>query len=112
MGRRQENIMQEKKTESADVINPSRFPEWRRLVRITAHIKRLAENIRRRHCKQDLIEGALNPDELQQAETFWIIRAEESSNKRLDKADFKTLSAFPDDEDIIRVGSGEASPNI
>ena len=87
-----------------DVIDPSTFSSWRKLIRVTARIRRLAEKIRLRKQAQCGREGSLTPDELQQAETYWIKQAQETLHSRLERGDFKSLSPFKDDKGIIRVG--------
>ena len=89
---------------SKDVIDPSTFSSWRKLIRVTARIRRLAEKIRLRKQAQCGREGSLTPDELQQAETYWIKQAQETLHSRLERGDFKSLSPFKDDKGIIRVG--------
>ncbi|KAK3744503.1 hypothetical protein QZH41_006346 [Actinostola sp. cb2023] len=87
-----------------EAIDPTRFSTWRRLVRVTAWIQRLAEKIRLRRHDQHGREGPLDTDELQKAETFWVKNAQEDLTRRFLKGDFKTLSPFIDDEKVIRVG--------
>jgi len=87
-----------------EAIDPTRFSTWRRLVRVTAWIQRLAEKIRLRRNDQHGREGPLDTDELQKAETFWVKNAQEDLTRRFVKGDFKTLSPFIDDEKVIRVG--------
>ena len=49
-------------------------------------------------------QGPLTPEELLQAELFWIRDAQKGLHDRLAKGQFKTLSPFIDDKGIIRLG--------
>lgn len=89
---------------SGDLIDPQAFSSWRRLIRVTARIKRLAEKIRPRKHAQEGKQGPLTPDELLQAELFRIRDAQKGLHELLAKGEFKTLSPFIDDKVIIRVG--------
>ena len=48
--------------------------------------------------------GSLTPEELLQAELYWIKDAQKRLHDRMAKGEFKTLSPFSDDRGIIRVG--------
>ena len=87
-----------------DAIDPSTFSNWRRLIRVTARIRRLAEKIRLRRNRQEGKEGPLSPEELHRAEIFWIKQAQKTLHSRMEKGEFKSLSPFKDDKGIIRVG--------
>ena len=87
-----------------NLIDPQAFSSWRRLIRVTARIKRLAEKIRLRKHAQEGQQGPLTPEELLQAELFWIRDAHKGLHDRLVKGEFKTISPFIDDMGIIRVG--------
>ena len=89
---------------AVNLIDPQAFSSWRRLIRVTARIKRLAEKIRLRKHAQEGKQSPLTPDELLQAELFWIRDVQKSLYNRLAKGKFKTLSPFIDDKGIIRVG--------
>ena len=54
------------------VIDPSMFSSWRKLIHVTARIRRLAEKIRLRKFGQHQREGPLTPEEFAEAERFWI----------------------------------------
>jgi len=84
-------------------IHPQAFSNWRRLIRVTARVRRLAEKIRLRKQAQEGLQGPRTPEELLQAELFWINDAQKSLHARLAKGEFKTLSPFIDDKGIIRV---------
>ncbi|PFX14529.1 hypothetical protein AWC38_SpisGene21308 [Stylophora pistillata] len=70
---------------------------WRRLIRVTARLKRLGEKIRIRKYTQEGKQGPLTPEELLQAELFWIRDAQKGLHDRLVKGEFKTPSPFIDD---------------
>ena len=91
-------VVKEVKKVAADAIDLERFSSWRKLIRVTAHIKRFAEKIRTRKYAQEGRQGPLNPEE------FWIRRAQENLNPRIKKGDFKALSPFLDETGVIRVG--------
>lgn len=85
-------------------IDHQAFSSWRRLIRVTACIRRLPEKIRLRRHTQEGKQGPLTPEELLQSELFWIRDAQKGLHDRLAKGEFKTLSPFIDDKGIIRVG--------
>ena len=85
-------------------IDYERFSSWTRLIRVTAWIKRLAENIRQQKCNQTRHNGPLTPEELQKAEMFLIKDAQSHLHDRLKRGEFKSLSPFTNDKGIIRVG--------
>ena len=87
-----------------EVIIPTKFSSWRRLVRVTARILRLAQKIRLRKHLQEGPQGPLTPEELSKAEMYWVKRAQVNLHKRMRKGDFKPLSPFVDDRGVIRVG--------
>ena len=86
------------------VIDVKNFSSWRRLIRVTAWIKRLAEKIRLRRNALTGRQGPLMPEELKNAEMSWIRSAQEDLKSRMKNGEFKTLSPFVDDKGIIRVG--------
>ncbi|XP_068704388.1 uncharacterized protein [Montipora capricornis] len=85
-------------------IDPCKFSSWRKLIRVTAQIRRVAEKIRLRKYNQHGKEGLLTPEELQQAEIYWTNQAQATFYSRLDRGKFKSLSPFRDQNGIIRVG--------
>ncbi|XP_068682177.1 uncharacterized protein [Montipora foliosa] len=87
-----------------NVIDPNVFTSWRKLIRVTAWLGRLAEKIRSRRNQLEGREGPLMPEELAKAEILWIRSAQRSLQKRLENGEFKTLSPFVDGKGIIRVG--------
>ena len=60
----------------SNAIDPHSFSSWRKLIHATARIRRLAEKIRLQKYNQHGKEGSLRPEELQQAELYWINQAQ------------------------------------
>lgn len=89
---------------SRDVIDPNKFSSWRKLIHVTARLRRLAAKIRLRKYGQYGKEGPLTPEELQQAEIYWTKEAQTTLHSRLQRGDFKSLSPFTDKDGVIRVG--------
>ena len=59
-------------TATENPIDPQTISSWRRLIRVTARIRRLAEKIRLRKHEQDGKEGPLTPEELGKEGIHWI----------------------------------------
>ena len=91
-------------TDVGNVIDVKNFSSWRKLIRVTAWIRRLTEKIRLRRNTLSGREGPLMPEELKKAEMSWIKSAQKDLKSRMKNGDFKTLSPFIDDKGIIRVG--------
>ena len=105
MERRQMQILTAVTTPKArNGIDPRKFSSWRKLIRVTARIRRLAVKIRLKKYDQHGKEGPLTPEELQQAEIYWISQAQTTLYSRLNRGEFKSLSSFKDENGIIRVG--------
>lgn len=85
-------------------IDPHKLSSWRKLIRVTARIRRLAVKIWLRKYDQHRKEGLLTPEELQQAKIYWINQAQTTLYSPLDRGEFKSLSPFKDENGIIRVG--------
>lgn len=103
MERRQvKAICEVKKVEQA--INPEKFSSWRKLIRVTARIQRLAKKISLRKHAQEGRNGPLTPEELERAEIFWIKAAQNDLHRRKEKGEFKSLSPFLDGKGVLRVG--------
>ena len=88
----------------SNAIDPRKFSSWRKLIRVTARIRRLVVKIRLRKYDQHGKEGSLTPEEPQQAELYWINQAQTTLYSRLNRGEFKSLSPFKDENRIIRVG--------
>ena len=68
---RQEKIVSTVTTlKNGEAIDPQRFSSWRRLIRVTALIQRLARRIRARRSGGQRQNGPLTPSELQEAEAL------------------------------------------
>ena len=96
-------------SKAEEEINIKKFSSWKRLIRVTARLKRLARKARQgRRGTKDVpsinMEDPLKPQELHKAELFWIKEAQRSLKDRLMKGEFTSLSPFHDENDVIRVG--------
>lgn len=98
-------------SKAEEVINQKKISSWRRLIRVTAHIRRLKRKARaRRQAKggQDNhslpTQGPLLPAELHESEIFWIKEAQKSLHSRVKKGEFRALSPFLDEKGVLRVG--------
>ena len=102
---RQEKIVGTLTTTNTDELTISqRFSSWRRIIRVTALVKRFARRIRARRNGEQMQDGPLTPSELQEAETLWLKEAQTSLHSRMHKKEFDALSPFLDDKGVIRVG--------
>ena len=81
------------------------FSNWRRLIRVTAFIRRLAQRVKLKRNGEELLNCPLTPTELYEAETLWIEEAQQDLHERLAKGEFNGLSPFLLDSRVIRVGS-------
>lgn len=86
------------------IIDVKNFTRWRKLIRVTAWIWRLAEKIRLRRNALSGREGPLMPEELRKAEMSWIKSAQKDLKSRMKNGEFKSLSPFIDEKEVIRVG--------
>ena len=93
-----------KVTKVGEAIDARRFSNWRKLIRVTAFIRRLAQRIKLKRSGEQLPNGPLTPTELYEAETLWIKGAQQDLQERLAKGEFDGLSPFLDDKGVIRVG--------
>lgn len=93
-----------KVTKVGEAIDARRFSNWRKLIRVTAFIRRLAQRVKLKRSGEQLPNGPLTPTELYEAETLWIKEAQQDLHKRLAKGEFDGLSPFLDDKGVIRVG--------
>ena len=75
-----------------NVIDYEMFSRWTKLIRVTAWIKRLAENIRLRKHTKTFHTGPMTPEELQKAEIFLIKDAQNSLHNRMKRGEFQSLS--------------------
>ena len=94
-------------SKAEEEINVKKFSSWSRSVRVTARIKRFARkarDVRRDDVRDESMDDPLKPQELHEAEVFWIKEAQRSLNDRLMKGEFTSLSPFRDKDDVIREG--------
>ena len=91
---------------STDVIDCKKFSSWRRLVRVTAYVFKIIQILKAKIKKGTLPEDevSLSPAQLNEAEKYWIKRAQRSLLPKLEKGEFKVLTPFVDSEGVIRVG--------
>jgi len=87
-----------------ETISHERFSNWKRLIRVTAWVKRLAKYIRLKGHGGEMQTGTLTPEELQNAEISLIKDAQKTLHERMKRDEFKSLSPFKDETGIIRVG--------
>ena len=98
-------------SKAEEAINLQKFSSWRKLIRVTAQIKRLSRKTREKRQAESrdddrspATQGPLTPLELQEAEIFWIKEAQKSLHDRRAKGEFQALSPFLDENEVLRVG--------
>ncbi|XP_033643441.1 uncharacterized protein LOC117303376 [Asterias rubens] len=94
-------------TETQEAIDCKKYSSWRKLIRVTAYVRRFVQNIRAKmqSCvNKESKQGPLSPQELTDAANYWIIKAQKNLHKRMANGEFKSLSPFTDDAGILRVG--------
>lgn len=88
-----------------DIVNPSTFSSWQQLLRITAYCMRFLSNVRERARNQlssdQYRRGPLVPEEINQAEQYWIISAQRDLEDWQNR--FRDLAPFVK-EGVVRVG--------
>ena len=83
-------------------VEPLRFSSWQKLTRVTAYVLRFVHNIKSSHSDpRNRGSGPLLPEEINTAETFWIVSAQAELPDWRDR--YNDFSPFMDGE-IIRVG--------
>ena len=90
-----------------NAIDCKKFSEWRRLVCTLRHMYKglsttLSSKSERRTSRNS--NGPLTCQELNKAETFWVIWAQQNVKDRHAKGKFKQLSPFVDARGVIIVG--------
>jgi hypothetical protein len=101
---------------SKPLFDCKRFSKWKRVIRITSYIKRFIQNCRTK-CgrnegnQQPEVGPLLTNQELEYAEEYWLKQMQLNLLKRLPRGDFKTLSPYKDDRNILRVG-GRVDPTL
>jgi len=97
------------------IIKCEDFSKWKRLLRVTAYVRRFIHNFRLKFGQhtdnQEKRVGPLSAAEIDDAEIYWIRNAQSSLHQRLEKGDFATLTPFLDERSIIRVG-GRVDPSL
>ena len=100
-------------------IDCDKFSSWRRLIRVTAYTLRFIRRVRARGHKESAEEGIplksedglLSPEEIKDAETFWLKESQKTLKDRLSKGEFRNLSPYVDQEGVWRVG-GRADKDL
>ena len=102
-------------TVSEPILNCEDFSSWRRLIRVTAYVKRFCQNLRsklkRVDCNQKGNVGPLNASDIEDAEEYWLKFAQSGLSQKMQRGDFKTLTPYADENGIIRVG-GRVDPSL
>jgi transposase InsO family protein len=100
---------------SKPLFDCKRLSKWKRVIRITSYIKRFIQNCRikcgRNERNQQPEVGPLSNQELENAEEYWLKQMQSNLLKRLPRGDFKTMSPYKDDRNILRVG-GRVDPTL
>ncbi|XP_028413096.1 uncharacterized protein LOC114535956 [Dendronephthya gigantea] len=96
-------------SKAEEETNIKKFSSWRRLIRVTARMKRLGREAQEKGGETNDVQSLnmaslLATQELHEAEVFWIREAQKCVNNHLAKGEFKSLSPFQDEDDVIRVG--------
>ncbi|PIK41441.1 hypothetical protein BSL78_21711 [Apostichopus japonicus] len=100
----------------ADCIDSKKYSKWTKLIRVTAYVQRFVRNLKNKCNKTPNDDESLPesrqilPKELEDAESFWVRKAQKPLHDRLKKGEFATLSPYID-EGIIRVG-GRAGGDV
>jgi hypothetical protein len=83
-----------------EVIDSNRFSSWKKLVRVTAYVKRYLYNLRN---KKGLREGELNVHEVKEAEMYWIkyLQCKLQTLGKYTQLE-RQFQIFRDEEDILR----------
>jgi hypothetical protein len=97
-----------------EVIVCKKFSSWRRLLRVTAYVRRFVQNLqalRKMSRMKDnpdvriqLELGPLSTNELEKSEAYWIKEAQTSLHDRVKSGQLRQLSPFTDEDGIVRVG--------
>ena len=76
---------------STDVIDCKKFSSWRRLVRVTAYVFKIIQILKAKIKKGTLPEDevSLSPAQLNEAEKYWIKRAQRSLLPKLKRENLK-----------------------
>ena len=108
-----------KLAQQPELIDCKKVSNWRRLVRVSTYVLRFISNLRTQWEKKNTAEssnetndGPLTPQELQDAEIYWVKESQKSLLGRLKKGDSQKLSPFTENKGIIRVGGRADEPLI
>ena len=111
--RKLHNIFQIAEGEQVEVITCTKFSSWRKLIRITAYVRRFIANLKASQKGRleknpettlQVRQGPLSPKELENGEQYWIKKAQRSLQDKLKSGQLQQLSPFVDEHGIIRVG--------
>jgi len=92
-------------TTSKVVIDYNRFSSWRKLVRVTAWVQRLINNLRaKRNPNYTNQSGPLTVQELERARTYLIEDAQKNLKDRIKNGELSAISPFVDNQGLLRVG--------
>lgn len=92
------------------IIRCEEFSTWKRLLRVTAYVRRFIYNCRKEVNKAKQLDP-LSAQEIAKAEDYWVRSAQSSLHKRLERGDLSTLTPFVDENGIIKVG-GRVDPAL
>jgi hypothetical protein len=112
--RKPRTVLQVANRDQAEVIVCKKFSSWRRLLRVTAYVRRFVQNLQalrkmsRMNGNPDvriqLELGPLSTNELEKSEAYWIKEAQTSLHDRVKSGQLRQLSPFTDEDGIVRVG--------
>ena len=112
--RKPRTVLQVANRDQVEVIVCKKFSSWRRLLRITAYVRRFVQNLqalRKMSRMKDnpdvriqLDLGPLSTNELEKSEAYWIKEAQTSLHDRVKSGQLRQLSPFTDKDGIVRVG--------
>lgn len=94
---------------------PYAYSSWTKLVRVTAYVRRFAENLRRKKVSQPPILSFLNVDELRDAATFWFRsiqsahfseewKASQKGSPVSSSSSLRSLNPFCGEDKLLRLG--------
>ncbi|XP_068671020.1 uncharacterized protein [Montipora foliosa] len=102
-------------TVSEPIFNCEDLTSWRKLIRVTAYVRRFWQNLRRKlkrvDCDQKGNVGPLNDLDIEDAEEYWLKFAQSVLPQKMQRGYFKTLTPYADENGIIRVG-GRVDPSL
>jgi hypothetical protein len=94
-----------------EAIDCRKFSRWRKLLRVTANVLRFMGNIKAKRQSRnnedvqvETRSGPITPQELDEAETYWILEAQQELQGKYKKGEYSKLSPFVTSDGVIRVG--------